>query len=150
MPISVTILTPGDLPLLSELLDVYQEAFGMTDFVKPPPNHLADLLQHTAMFFLAAHDDQRVVGGLTAFTLPSTYYRGSEIYIYDFAVLPAWHRRGIGTHLLQELKAFGLRSDVKEIFVQADRPDRHAIDFYLKNGGIPEDVMHFSFPLQPE
>jgi GNAT superfamily N-acetyltransferase len=149
MSVSVTILTPRDVPLLIELLDVYKEAFGLTDFVKSPASHLSDLLQHTAMLFLVAQDDQKVVGGLTAFTLPSTYYQGSEIYLYDFAILPARHRQGIGTLLLQELKAYGLRSGVKEIFVQADRPDKHAIDFYLKNGGIPEDVIHFTYPLRP-
>jgi aminoglycoside 3-N-acetyltransferase I len=86
-----------------------------------------------------------VIGGLTAYILPSLYYPGSEAYLYDLAVAAPWKRQGIGTALLKALKEHGTPVDIKEIFVQADRPDQHAIDFYTPNGGIPGDVIHFSF-----
>jgi aminoglycoside 3-N-acetyltransferase I len=97
------------------------------------------------MLFLVATRKGKVVGSLTAFTLPSVYYPASELYIYDFAVRPACQRQGIGTAMLKELRDHCTRSGIKEIFVQADRPDHHAIEFYQKNGGTPEDVIHFSF-----
>jgi aminoglycoside 3-N-acetyltransferase I len=139
------ILTTTDYHQLTELLDVYKEAFGLTDFRQPPADYLKTLLHHPTMLFLVATRNGKVVGGLTAFTLPSVYYPASELYIYDLAIRPKNQRQGIGTALLKELREHCTRSGIKEIFVQADRPDRHAIEFYRKNGGTPEDVIHFSF-----
>jgi hypothetical protein len=39
---------------------------------------------------------------------------------------------------------------VEEVFVQADQPDEHAIEFYHAMGGIAEQVVHFYYPLQAE
>jgi GNAT superfamily N-acetyltransferase len=35
--------------------------------------------------------------------LPSVYHSASEVYLYDFAVLARWQRKGVGTLLLQAL-----------------------------------------------
>jgi ribosomal protein S18 acetylase RimI-like enzyme len=144
--ITIKKLTPTDLPLLTELLDVYKEAFALSEFRQPSIDYLQGLLEHPTTLFFVAADNEKTVGGLTAFILPSVYYPASELYIYDFAIRPAYQRQGIGTALLQELKAYCTRSGIREIFVQADRPDHYAIAFYEKNGGTPEDVIHFSFP----
>jgi aminoglycoside 3-N-acetyltransferase I len=146
MDITIKHLTATDYPKLIELLDVYKEAFGLTEFNLPSADYLHGLLSHPTMLFNVAIRSGKVVGGLTAFTMPSVYYPGSELYIYDFAIRPAFQREGIGSALLKDLRAWCTRNGIKEIFVQADRPDRHAIEFYKKNGGIPEDVIHFSFP----
>jgi len=146
MDIKINKLTPDDYPLLMELLDVYKEAFGLHDYHYPPVEYLESLLYHPTMLFVVAVHNGKAVGGLTAFTLPSVYFPASELYIYDFAIRPAFQHEGIGSALLKDLRAWCTRNGIKEIFVQADRPDRHAIEFYKKNGGIPEDVIHFSFP----
>lgn len=138
-------LTPVDYPLFEELLGVYKEAFDLTDSVWPPSDYLEQLLNNPTMTFMVAIYRERVIGGLTAYTLPSVYHQASEIYLYDLAVRNDWQRRGVGTLLLQQLIAYSTRLGIKEIFVQADSPDRHAIDFYERNGGIPENVIHFSF-----
>lgn len=143
----VLLLTPSDYSLLNELLDVYEEAFELAGYVKPSSVYLDQLLRHPAMQFWVATQERKVIGGLTALILPSVYFPAAEVYIYDLAVKIDHQRQGVGTLLLQELKSHCKKAGVREIFVQADKPDKHAIDFYLKNGGVPEDVIHFSFPL---
>ncbi|MGZ7068899.1 MAG: GNAT family N-acetyltransferase [Methanobacterium sp.] len=56
-----------------------------------------------------------------------------------------FQRKGIGTRLIVELKKISCNKGDKEIFLQADIEDGHAIEFYKEIGGIPENVIHFSF-----
>ena len=57
---------------------------------------------------------------------------------------------GIGSKLIKELKEISCSNGDKEIFLQADIEDKYAIDFYNKIGGIPENVIHFSFSCNKE
>ena len=143
----ILMLTPADYPLLSELLDVYKEVFGLAEYVKPPADYLQQVLENPVVQFWVARYEGEVIGGLTAYVMPSVYFPAEEVYLYDLAVRASYQRQGVGMLLLQGLKDYCSRSGVKEIFVQADLPDKHAIDFYLKNGGVPEDVIHFSFAI---
>jgi aminoglycoside 3-N-acetyltransferase I len=148
MDLVIAKLTPADYPLFEELLGVYKEAFGLRDPVWPPPAYLEHLLNNPTMTFMVAIYRQKVIGGLTAYTLPSVYHQASEVYLYDLAVRNEWQRRGVGTSLLQQLIDYSTKLGIKEIFVQADSTDSHAIDFYKRNGGIPENVVHFSFHMR--
>ena len=51
----------------------------------------------------------------------------------------------MGTRLIEELKKISCGNGDKEIFLQADIDDEYAIDFYKKIGGVPENVIRFSF-----
>jgi aminoglycoside 3-N-acetyltransferase I len=148
MDVTIRKLNATDYALLTELLSVYKEAFELTNQTWPEGPYLRQILDNPAITFMAAIHQQRVVGGLTAYTLPSVYRPASELYLYDLAVLPRCQRDGVGTSLLRQLIEDCRGKGIKEIFVQADIPDEHAIRFYRKNGGISEDVIHFSFPIQ--
>src|SRR5579871_1423699 len=113
-----------DTPRLNGLLEVYREAFGMAEFIPPPAAYLANLLQDRTVVVLTADLHDRVIGGLTAYILPSLYYPASEAYLYDLAVGTPWQRQGVGTALLAALKEHCAHISIKEIFVQADRPDK--------------------------
>jgi aminoglycoside 3-N-acetyltransferase I len=147
MDISIVKLTPADTTRLDQLLDIYTDVFAMTGFVRPPTSYLLQLLQDpTVTVFVALHD-QKVVGGLTAYTLSSLYEKAKLLYLYDLGISPAWQRQGVGTKLIRGLLEYCAGEGISEVFVQADLPDTHAISFYTKNGGIREDVIHFSFSL---
>ena len=103
------------------------------------------MLEKETVIFYAALIDKKVVGGLTAHILPSTYFPSSEIYIYDLAVLTEFQRKGIGRQLISSLKEYCANLRFKEVFVQADLEDQHALDFYQATGSIVENVVHFSY-----
>ena len=145
MEITIAKLTSADEEILSELLHIYAESFDLPGFKMPSAPYLKRLLAHPAMIIMVAIRSGKVIGGLTAYLLPGVYHLSDELYLYDLAVSPAFHRQGLGTLLLQELRAYGARVGASELFVQADRPDQYAFDFYTKNGGLPKDVIHFSF-----
>ncbi|WP_375562657.1 GNAT family N-acetyltransferase [Bernardetia sp. OM2101] len=151
MKITYQKLTQQDLPLLKELIKIFEEVFEMEDFVLPNDNHLQSLLENERMvFFVAILEEERnkkVIGGLRAYILPSVYYASSEVYLYDLGVNPNFQRQGIGTKLMENIKEYSKNLGYKELFVQADLEDNHAIDFYKKTGGKAADVIHFSYEL---
>ncbi len=120
----------------------------MKDFTLPNAEYLQSLLEKETVIFYVAIIDNKVVGGLTAHILPSTYFPSSEVYIYDLAVRTAFQRKGIGRQLIGVLKEYCASLRLKEVFVQADLEDQHAIEFYQATGGIAESVVHFSYALK--
>jgi ribosomal protein S18 acetylase RimI-like enzyme len=140
-------LSYEDLPVLTALIKVYEEVFEMKDFRMPSAGHLQSLLEKEHIIFFVALSGSQVIGGLTAYVLPSVYFESSEVYVYDLAVKTEYQRKGAGRTLIDELKTYCRNLGSKEIFVQADLEDQHAIDFYRATGGISEDVIHFSYGL---
>ena len=141
-------LEAEDLNHLTQLLKVYEEAFEMEDFSMPNDKYLQGLLEFETTFFYVAILENEVVGGLTAHILPSTHFPSSEVYIYDFAVNPKFQRKGIGKQLIEFLKEYSTNMGCKEIYVQADLEDQHAVAFYKATGGSEASVVHFSYELR--
>lgn len=137
----------GDTEGLLELIKLYETVFEMEPFQYPSRSYLERLLENKNTIFLVASYQEDIIAGLTAHQLPSTYFEAHEVYVYDLAVHPDHQRRGIGTQLLEELKGISCQQGDKEIFLQADIDDAYAIDFYKKIGGVPENVIHFTFQL---
>ena len=140
-------LRQRDITLLSQLIRLYEQAFEMDDFMLPDDEYLQTLLEDEFIIFYVAISDNIVIGGLTAHIIPSVYEPTSEVYIYDLAVNPNYQRQGIGTHLLAALAQECSTLGYKEIFVQADIEDQHAIEFYRATGGEMTEVVHFSYNL---
>ncbi|ASS50185.1 MAG: hypothetical protein A3D31_11490 [Candidatus Fluviicola riflensis] len=136
------------LEYLTQLLRVYEIEFEMTDFKLPVDTYLVRLLYNPNILFYVAIDNNLVVGGLTAHILPSVYSEAGEVYIYDLAIKSEFQRKGIARQLLIELKQYCAESGYKEVFVQADIEDQHALDFYRATGGKEEHVFHYSYSLE--
>jgi aminoglycoside 3-N-acetyltransferase I len=139
---NILLTTPLEL---TRLLEIYREVFELPHFVIPPEPHLRSLLDNQAIIFLAAFEGKQMVGGLTAYILPSVYAEKPEMYLYDLAIRTAFQRRGIGRELLAALKEHARARNVSEIYVQADIADAGALAFYRATGGIEEDVRHFGY-----
>lgn len=140
-------LSSQDVDYLVALIRVYEAVFGMTNFRMPAPDYLTSLLRSDSLFFMVALLNDTVVGGLTAYVLPSPYFPSSEVYLYDLAVETTMQRKGVGKSLMTSLKSHCAALGYREVFVQADLEDQHAIDFYRATGGSSEEVVHFSYSL---
>lgn len=136
-----------DIDHLNGLIKLYDDVFEMSDHTVLSSGYLQNLLLNESIIFFTAILDNLVIGGLTAHILPSTYFQSSEVYIYDLAVKTQYQREGIGRKLIETLKEYCITLGMKEIFVQADLEDQHAIDFYKAIGGRAESVVHFSYDL---
>lgn len=108
-------------------------------------DYVQRLMRRDDFWALAAVQDGRLVGGLTAYTLPLTRAEIRELFLYDIAVLPECHRQGIGRMLVAALRAHAAAEGITVMFVAADEEDTQALDFYRAIGGSPSPVTIFTF-----
>ena len=146
--ITVQKLSSEDLKLFKELIDLFEDTFEMKDFVKPGDDYLLKVLNTPGFFVFVARAREKVVGGLTAYTLNQYYSTRPLVYIYDLAVETQSQRLGIGSMLISAITSYCRTLGIEEVFVQADEGDQHALEFYRHTGGNAESVVHFTYPLQ--
>ena len=140
-------LNKGDSKILSHLCDLYNEVFD-EDLGKPVAAHFDDLLNnHSILFFVVLNDSNDVIAGLTGHVLYNIHYRDPGLYIYDIAVKQHLQRKGVGSMLLEEAFNYCRTHNFKEVFVQADKEDEHAVNFYRSLGGEEKDVFDYSFKI---
>ena len=136
-----------DLDKFKDLISLFENVFKMEDLRMPDDNYLSRLLDGKSFLVFVAMIDEKVVGGLTAYTLQQYYSELPLIYIYDLAVRTEFQRQGIGKLLISAITDYGKVTGVEEVFVQADEEDGYALDFYKSTGATPEKVVHFYYPL---
>lgn len=144
---SIKLLNQEDLNLFQDLIFVFEEVFEMKEFKLPAPDHLQNLLAKADFMVFAVLHENKVVGGLTAYVLTSYFHESSDAYILDLAVKVDFQRQGLGKKLMEAIFQHCKKLKFKEVFVQADQIDQHAVDFYRSLGGIAENAVNFDFPL---
>jgi aminoglycoside 3-N-acetyltransferase I len=145
MNITTQRLTTHHLTEFIELLQIYEAVFDMPDFHLPDKSYLKNLLSGDDLIIYTATHESAVVGGLTAYVLPSCYSRSAEIYIYDFAVHTDFQKKGVGKQLLSDFSDYCRKNNHPGFFVQAVTTDVHAVEFYRATGGKPESVVQFTY-----
>ena len=115
-----------------------------------PAEQLSDeyvdqLLSSSSFWAVAAFEGDRIVGGITAHTIPMTRSASAELFVYDLAVHADFRRQGIGARLMAELRAQAAEAGVAEIFVPADEDDADALAFYRSLAGRESAVSHFAW-----
>ncbi|WP_040911012.1 GNAT family N-acetyltransferase [Leptospira broomii] len=143
-------LTYQDIDKFIELIRVFEIVFEMKNFKLPTKNYLQDLLKNESFFVFVALFEEKVVGGLTTYTLNQYYSQLPLVYIYDLAVLTEFQRQGIGKLLIAKTTEYCKEIGIEEVFVQADLEDDYAIDFYRSTGATAENVIHFYYPLNKD
>jgi aminoglycoside 3-N-acetyltransferase I len=148
MTIKTKKLATSDSSQFVQLIRLFEEVFGMEKFSIPPETHILKLLSQDGFYvFVAVDENEQVVGGLTAYTLTQYYSTKPLVYIFDLAVKTDLQRKGIGTQLILATTHYCRQAGVEEVFVQADRVDDYAVNFYRKTAAIEENVVHFYYPL---
>jgi aminoglycoside 3-N-acetyltransferase I len=145
VPWQIKRLGAEDVALARAMNALFADAFEDPESyatLLPDASYLAGLLSNAGTIALVALAEERIVGALTAYTLPKFEQARSEIYIYDLAVAEGFRRRGIATALLDAVQDIASETSAWAVFVQADYCDEPAIALYTKLG-IREDVMHF-------
>ena len=145
----IKIIKPDGLDELYDLISVFEDVFEMEPFKRPDEIYLKNLLNRYNFFAVVARADSKIIGGLTVYVLDQYYTAKPLAYIYDLAVLTEYQRKGVGRKLIAFTNEYCRRQGFREVFVQADKVDDYAIDFYRStNPTAEEQVVHYSYILQ--
>ena len=148
LPLTIKKLGKEDLEIFQRTIVLFEKVFEMKDFQMPSSNHLSNLLGKEDFMVFAALQGNRVVGGLTAYVLHQYYAEKPLAYIFDLAVAADLQRKGIGKQLIEAFNSYCRKQGFEEVFVQADRDEEHAVNFYRSTSPTnEEDVIHFYYTL---
>ena len=148
MNVSIEKLTPNDLEKFIQVIQLFENVFEMKDFSIPDFDHLQKLLNRNDFFVFIAKDGNSVIGALTAYVLEQYYSAKPLAYIFDLAVDPKNQRQGIGKKLITTVNKYCAKNGFEEVFVQADKVDDYALDFYRSTKPSEEEqVVHFYYSL---
>lgn len=148
MHLEIEILTASNLADFKELIFIFEDVFEMENFKIPEDEHLQRLLEKENFFAVIAKTENKIIGGLTVYVLDQYYSKKPLAYIYDLAVLTNHQRKGIGKSLIDFTNNYCQKQGFEEVFVQADKIDDYAIDFYHKTKPTAaEEVVHFYYSL---
>ena len=137
--------TADDSATFGQLIDLFHLVFENEHPSTAPQSILYDLLASPHFIAFGVFVDAQLVGGCTAYLLPSYTKPHPELFIYDLAILPAYQRRGLGSLLIQALMTFCTHMQIPIVFVMAHAEDTHAVEFYRANGAQLEDVVNALF-----
>jgi aminoglycoside 3-N-acetyltransferase I len=144
MDTSTKRLTRGDDQDARDMFTLVAAAFE--EPAEPLSDEYIDLLLSTSSFWaVAAFQDGKVVGGLTAHTIPMTRSPSAELFVFDLAVHEDVRRQGVGARLVATLRELAAEAGVTEIFVPADEDDSPALDFYRALDGQESPVRFFTW-----
>lgn len=148
MKLELQILQSHNLDELKELILLFEDVFEMKNFKLPDETHLRKLLAKENFFAVVAKTNDKIIGGLTIYVLDQYYSHKPLAYIYDLAVLKNYQRKGVGKSLIAFANNFCKQKGFEEVFVQADKVDDYAIDFYRTTKPTNEEqVVHFYYTL---
>ena len=148
MHMEILRLNERNLNRFIELIELFGDVFEMKEFNKPSDLYLKNLLSKKDFLVFVAISENQVIGGLTAYTLDQYYSERPLAYIYDLAVSKSFQRQGIGTNLIKSFRDYCSDYGFEEIFVQADKVDTYALDFYRQTNITGEEqVVHFTYIL---
>ncbi|WP_420386296.1 GNAT family N-acetyltransferase [Roseivirga sp.] len=148
MDIQIKVLGTNQLEEFKQLVAVFEKVFEMKNFSLPKEKHLQQLLNKDNFFPVVALKEHEIVGGLTVYVLDQYYSEKPLAYIFDLAILEEHQRKGIGKQLINFTKNHCRALGYEEVFVQADRVDHHAVNFYRSTQPTEEeDVLHFYYTL---
>ncbi len=124
-------LQPGDESLAARAISEIKKA-------KTDTGRMTAFLARDDQFLILAHENYEPLGYALAYELERVDDNPPMMFFYEIEVRPEFHRRGIGTGLVDHLRRLCRRRGTGKMFVLTDRPNRAARGLYESSGGREE------------
>ena len=149
MQSSVTInqLTHDDCQQFARLVNLFHVVFENEKPTVAPLANLQRILSHPHFAAFVVLYNNQLVGGCTAYVLPSYTSSHAELLVYDLAIHPDFQRRGLGTLLIQNVRTYCANQRIPLFFALAHADDDPAVEFYRATGAHLESVINAVYPL---
>ena len=143
MPLRIAVLQRGDeLRLFGVEPDVFDDPIDQRrarEFLADPRHHL-----------VAALDDERVVGFISAVEYVHPDKPAPELWINEVGVADAYRGQGIGKQMLRAMLDLATSRGCTEAWVLTDRSNAAAMRLYGSLGGRESGAVMFTFPLESQ
>ena len=147
MALEIKKLSQSEISLAKELIILWEMEDGNLNPKIPNDNYLNDLLSKNSFHVFVALENNKVVGGLTAYELEMFPKEETEMFLYEIGVHENYRQKGIAAKLIEELKKICLEKNIKIIFVGTSTDNKPAQQLYTASGGEMEEIPWFTYNL---
>jgi len=141
----ITKLKTSDTADFKSLIEIFNHVFE-NNLQVPDTTHLNKVLSNPDFMVFVVKTNGKVVGGLTVYVLHQYYNHKPQAYIYDVGISPDYQRKGFGKALMQAVCNFCEQNGFESGYVEAERDDTDAVNFYRKTKpGNEMNAVHFTY-----
>lgn len=134
--------------LANELFLFFQVDDGERNPTSASDKYLTDLLEKDDFHVLVALENDRVIGGLTAYELKKYKNEATEMFLYEIGVGEKYRRRGVAAALIEFLKAICAEKNIRVMFVLTESENLPARRLYEKTGGEGFETVEFDYRIE--
>lgn len=139
MLLTIKKLKPADLSYAKDLFCFFQLDDEIANPVIPSDEYIAALLLKDDFHVLIALQNDKLIGGLTAYELIMYKQQINEMFLYEIAVRPEHRKTGVAKALIQSLKEICIAKEIKEMYVGTSTDNNAALKLYRSTGGKADD-----------
>jgi aminoglycoside 3-N-acetyltransferase I len=138
-------LNPSDIELAKRLFLLFQIDDGVQTPSTAPDDYLVRLLSRNSFHVIIAIENEKILGGLTAYELPKYKSNQIEMFLYELVVEENFRRKGIGTKLIKFTSELCIEKGIDEMFLATEMDNEPAQRLYQSTGGESEESLIFSY-----
>lgn len=141
-------LNKNNIDDFQKLIAVFKEVFETKEMEEAKKSKLIELLDDDDFVALVIKTGKQVIGGIAAYKIKSYYTTADELFLFDIAVQKKFQRKGAGKLLINYLKKYCSKNKIRLMFVEVNKEDKHAINFYTSTASTSEKVIQFNYDIE--
>ena len=134
---SIRRLKAEDAELACDVVDTFKTS-------RPSLSHMKDFLMNDHHYLYVAEVDSKAVGFLLAYELNRSDRDNPMMFFYEIEVLSDYREKGIGSALVNEVKAYCEKNNFMKMYVLTNESNPPAMRLYESTGGkrtTPDQVL---------
>lgn len=137
-------LEPNEISLAHELILLF--GFDDENRALPSREYTAKMLARNDFHVIVALENNRLIGGLTAYEMKMFKRETTEMFLYEIEVAEFRRQQGVGKALIEFLKKICHEKGIVQMFVGTEKDNRAARALYTATGGkADEDSVWFNY-----
>lgn len=147
MSFTIKKLSPNDIGSAKELFLFFQIDDGVENPGSASDKYLKKFLSRDDFHVIVAVEDEKVIGGLTAYELVKYKREETEMFLYEIAVDKSHRRKVIASGLIECLREICISKGITEMFVATEMNNTPAKKLYESTGGEFEATAIYTYKL---
>lgn len=143
MSLSIKKLDSNEMALAKELILMF--GFDDENDFLPSDEYTAQMLARKDFHIIVALENDKLIGGLTAYQMNMFKRETTEMFLYEIEVSENYRQKGIGKALIEFLKQNCVEKGIVEMFVGTEPNNFAARKLYSTTGGKQDDSVWFNY-----
>ncbi len=128
-------LEAGEVSLAGELIKMFGFEDESGHQIFSSDEYVRQMLARNDFHVIVALENNRLIGGLTAYEMKMFKRETTEMFLYEIEVAETHRQMGIGKALIEFLKKICAEKGILEMFVGTEKDNTAARKLYAATGG---------------